>query len=54
MGKGMGQGPGMMSLTPDQAHKIFELKEKMHTETAGLRKQIMVKHAELAALWKKD
>ena len=24
----------------------------MHTDTAGQRKQMMVKHAELAALWK--
>ena len=54
MGKGMGQGPGMMNLTPDQAGKIFDLKEKMHTDTAGLRKQMMVKHAELAALWKAE
>ena len=54
MGKGMGHGPGMMNLTPDQAGKIFDLKEKMHTETAGLRKQMMVKHAELAALWKAE
>ena len=54
MGKGMGQGPGMMNLTPDQAGKIFDLMEKMHTDTAGLRKQMMVKHAELAALWKME
>ena len=54
MGKGMGHGPGMMNLTPDQAGKIFDLKEKMHTDTAGLRKQMMVKHAELAALWKAE
>ena len=52
MGKGMGPGPGMMNLTPDQAGKIFDLMEKMQAETAGLRKQMMVKHAELAALWK--
>jgi Spy/CpxP family protein refolding chaperone len=52
MGKGMGRGPGMMNLTPEQAGKIFDLKEKMHADTAGLRKQKMVKHAELAALWK--
>ncbi len=54
MGKGMGQGPGMMNLTPEQAGKIFDLKEKMHADTAGLRKQMMVKHAELAALWKTE
>ena len=54
MGKGMGHGPGMMNLTPEQAAKIFDLKEKMHADTAGLRKQKMVKHAELAALWKAE
>ena len=51
MGKGMGPGPQMMNLTPDQAGKIFDLMEKMQADTAGLRKQLMVKHAELAALW---
>ncbi|MDO9531309.1 MAG: hypothetical protein Q7O12_04180 [Deltaproteobacteria bacterium] len=49
MGKGKGQG---MNLTPEQAGKIFDLMEKLDADTAGLRKQIMVKHAELAALWK--
>jgi Spy/CpxP family protein refolding chaperone len=49
MGKGM--GPGIKSLTPEEAGKIFDLKEKLHTDTAALRKQMMVKHAELAALW---
>ena len=52
MGKGMGRG--MMNLTPDQAGKIFDLKEKFHTDTAGLRKQMMVKQAELAALWEAE
>ena len=54
MGKGMGPGPGMMNLTPDQAGKIFDLKEKMHADTAGLRKQMMIKHAELEALSKAE
>ena len=53
-GKGMGHGPGMMNLTPEQAGKIFDLKEKLHADTAGLRKQMMIKHAELAALWKAE
>ena len=52
MGQGMGPGPGRMNLTPDQAGKIFDLMEKMQAETADLRKQLMVKHAELAAMWK--
>ena len=51
MGKGMGPGPGMMNLTPEQAAKIFDLKEKMYADTIGLRKQMMVKRTELAALW---
>ena len=50
MGKGMGRGT--MNLTPEQAGKIFDLLEKLDADTAGLRKQLMVKHAELAALWK--
>ena len=49
--KGKGMGPGMKTLTPEEAGKIFDLKEKLHTDTAALRKQMMVKHAELAALW---
>ena len=52
MGKGVGQGPGTMNLTPDQAAKIFDLMEKLDAETVDLRKQLMVKHAELAAMWK--
>ena len=50
MGKGMGPGPGMMNLTPEQAAKIFDLREKMYADTVDLRKQGFVKHAELAAL----
>ena len=49
--KGKGMGPGMKNLTPEEAGKIFDLKEKLHADTAALRKQMMVKHAELAALW---
>ena len=49
---GKGMDPKMMNLTPDQAGKIFDLMEKLQADTAGLRKQLMVKHAELAALWK--
>ena len=53
-GGGMGCGPGAMNLTPDQAGKLFDLKEKFRTDTAATRKQMMVKHAELAALWKAE
>jgi Spy/CpxP family protein refolding chaperone len=56
-GPGGGKGCGMMgamNLSPDQAGKFFDLKEKFHTDTAGLRKQMMVKRAELAALQKAE
>ena len=54
MCEGMGHGPEMMNLTADQADKIFDLKEKMHADTASLRKQLMIKHLELASLWKAE
>jgi Spy/CpxP family protein refolding chaperone len=54
-GMGCGMGGGMMgNLTPDQAGKLFDLKEKFRNDTAAARKQMMVKHAELAALWKAE
>ena len=43
-----------MNLTPDQAGKFFDLKEKFMNDTAAVRKQMMVKHAELAALQKAE
>ncbi len=54
MGKGMGHGPVMMNLTPEQAGKIFDLNEKMYADTASLRRQMMVKNAELEALGKAE
>lgn len=51
---GMGGGMGGANLTPEQASALFDLKEKMHADTAGLRKQMMVKRAELGALWKAE
>ena len=55
MGGGMGCGMmGAMNLSPDQAGKFFDLKEKFQNDTAAARKQMMVKHAELAALWKAE
>ena len=54
-GGGMGGGKmGAMNLTPDQAGKFFDLKEKFHNDTASVRKQIMVKRAELAGLQKAE
>jgi Spy/CpxP family protein refolding chaperone len=55
MGGGMGCGMmGAMNLTPDQAGQLFDLKEKFKTDTAAARKQMMIKQAELAALWKAE
>jgi len=53
-GGGMGCNMGAMNLTPDQAGKFFDLKEKFRNDTAAARKQMMVKHAELAALKKAE
>ncbi len=55
MGGGMGCGMmGAMNLTPDQAGKLFDLKEKFRNDTAEVRKQMIIKRAELAALWKAE
>ena len=55
MGGGMGCGMmGAMNLPPEQAGKFFDLKEKFHNDTSAARKQMMVKRAELAALWKAE
>jgi zinc resistance-associated protein len=52
---GMGCGMmGAMNLGPEQAGKLFDLKQKFMNDTADVRKQMMVKHAELAALWKAE
>ena len=53
-GGGMGGGNCAMNLTPDQAGKFFDLKEKFHNDTASVRKQMMIKHAELGALQKAE
>ncbi|MBM4287344.1 MAG: periplasmic heavy metal sensor [Deltaproteobacteria bacterium] len=54
MGMGMqhGRGMGGMQLTPDQAAKVFDLRHKFMNDTAELRKQMMVKRAELGELWR--
>ena len=46
-GMGGGKGCGMMgamNLSPEQAGKLFDLKEKMRNDTVDQRKQMMVKH----------
>ena len=56
-GMGGGKGCGMMgamNLTPEQAGNFFDLKEKFRNDTAAMRKDMMVKHAELAALKKAE
>jgi Spy/CpxP family protein refolding chaperone len=55
MGMGMGHGGGMMmNLTPEQGAKLFDLKEKFRNDTAALRKDMLVKHLEMKALWKAE
>jgi len=47
-----GGGGGMnANLTPEQNAQFFDLKQQFRNDTAGLRKQMMVKRSELAALW---
>ncbi len=56
--RGMGGGPWArgwhLNLTPEQAGQLFDLKQKFMNETAELRKNMMVKGAELAQLWKAE
>jgi zinc resistance-associated protein len=54
MGMGGGCGPEALNLTPEQAGKLFDLKEKFHNDTASLRKQMWIKRAELGALWRAE
>jgi Spy/CpxP family protein refolding chaperone len=51
---GKGGGKGAMNLTPEQAGNFFDLKEKFRNDTAAMRKDMMVRHAELAALKKAE
>lgn len=59
---GMGPGMGMdhpghgrgMQMTPDQAAKVFDLRHKFSNDTADLRKQMLVKRAELGELWRAE
>ena len=52
IGKGHGCGMGGMQMTPDQAAKAFDLHQKFMNDTADVRKQMMVKRAELGELWR--
>jgi len=39
------------NVTPEQSAQLFDLRQEFMNDTAGLRKQMMVKRTELAALW---
>jgi Spy/CpxP family protein refolding chaperone len=39
------------NVTPEQSAQLFDLRQQFMNDTAGLRKQMMVKRTELAALW---
>lgn len=41
-------------LTPEQAGKLFDLRQKFLDDTASLRKEKLVKKAELRALWRAE
>lgn len=49
-----GCGPGAMDLTTEQAGQLFDLKQKFLNDTASLRKEMMLKRTELAALWRAE
>jgi Spy/CpxP family protein refolding chaperone len=42
------------NLTPEQAGKLFDLRQKFLDDTASLRKEMVVKRAELRALWRSE
>lgn len=42
------------NLTPEQAGKLFDLRQKFLDDTASLRKDMIVKGAELRALWRAE
>jgi zinc resistance-associated protein len=45
---------GRANLTPEQAGQLFDLRQQFLNDTAGLRKQMAVKRAELRLLWQAD
>jgi Spy/CpxP family protein refolding chaperone len=50
--RGGGWGCVNANVTPEQSAQLFDLKQQFRNDTAGLRKQMMVKRTELAALWR--
>lgn len=50
-GWGSGRGLGRQ-LTPEQAAKAFDLRQKFYNDTVDLRRQLVIKQAELGELWR--
>ncbi len=42
------------NVTPEQSAQLFDLKQQFMNDTSGLRRQMAVKRAELAALWRSE
>ena len=49
-----GHGGKCANLTPEQAGKLFDLRQKFLDDSASLRKEKLVKKAELRALWRSE
>jgi zinc resistance-associated protein len=49
-------GWGFMNanVTPEQSAQLFDLKQQFRNDTAELRKQMMIKRTEMAALWQSE
>lgn len=49
---GMGHGMHWANMTPEQVGKAFDMRQKFMNDTADMRKQMLVKRAELRDMWK--
>jgi len=49
-----GHGGKFANFTPEQAGKLFDLRQKFLDDTSSLRKDMVVKRAELRALWRAE
>jgi Spy/CpxP family protein refolding chaperone len=47
-------GPGFMNLSPEQAGKLFDLRQKFMNDTAKLRRQMCIGRVELMQLWRTE
>ncbi len=52
--RGGGWGCMNANVTPEQSAQLFDLRQQFMNDTAGLRKQMMVKRTELATLWRSE